>query len=138
MPQSRAERKLRRRIDEAAQLFGAGDVDGAEKSLETLLAKSPTIFRHEVHHHLASIARELGDGKSAIAHLGRAAKLQPTDPETWLKLGIMNLESQSFEASADAFERLVQLVPNKAEPLVFLATTLQGNEKFAGAILVYE
>ena len=50
----------------------------------------------------------------------------------------MNLESQSFEALADAFERLVQLVPNKAEPLVFLATTLQGNEKFAGAILVYE
>ena len=75
MPQSRAERKLRRRIDEAAQLFGAGDVDGAKKSLETLLAKSPTIFRHEVHHHLASIARELGDGKSAIAHLGRAAKV---------------------------------------------------------------
>ena len=138
MPQSRAERKLRRRIDEAAQLFGAGDVDGAKKSLETLLAKSPTIFRHEVHHHLASIARELGDGKSAIAHLGRAAKLQPTDPETWLKLGIVNLESQSFEASADAFERLVQLVPNKAEPLVFLATTLQGNEKFAEAISVYE
>ena len=31
MPQSRAERKLRRRIDEAAQLFGAGDVDGAKK-----------------------------------------------------------------------------------------------------------
>ena len=46
MPQSRAERKLRCRIDEAAQLFGAGDVDGAKKSLETLLAKSPTIFRH--------------------------------------------------------------------------------------------
>ena len=50
----------------------------------------------------------------------------------------MNLESQSFEALADAFERLVQLVPNKAEPLVFLATALQGNEKFAEAISVYE
>ena len=115
---------IRRRIDEAAQLFGAVDVDGAKKSLETLLAKSPTIFRHEVDHHLASIARKLGDVVSAIANLGRAAKLQPNDPETWLKLGIVNLESQSFEASADAFKRLVQLVPNSAEPLTFLESAL--------------
>ena len=33
MPQSRAERKLRRRVDEAAQLFGAGDVGGEKKSI---------------------------------------------------------------------------------------------------------
>ena len=39
---------------------------------------------------------------------------------------------------ANAFERLVQLVPNNAEPLVFLATALQGNEKLAEAISVYE
>ena len=91
MPQSRAERKFRRLIDEVAQHFGAGDVGGEKKSLKTLLAKSPTNFCHEVHHHLASIARESGDGESAIAHLGRAAKLQPNNPATWLKLGIRSL-----------------------------------------------
>jgi len=138
MSQSRAERKFRRGVDEAAQQFAAGDIDAAKKSLEALLANSPTVFRAEVHHHLASIARETGDRKSAISHLERAVKLQPKDAETWLKLGITNLETQDFEASADAFERLVQLVPGNAEPLVFLASALQGGERFVEAISIYE
>jgi len=118
MSQSRAERKFRRQID--------------------LLVKSPTVFKPEVLNHLASLAREAGDTSKAIAYLTSAAKLQPKHPETWLKIGMLNMEQEDFETSVDAYRHLASLVPDDPDSFVFLGDALQSSNNAAEAIPAYQ
>ena len=137
MTESRAERKFRRQVDVAAQHFQAGDTESARRVLEALLKKSPTVFKPEVHQHLASIAGETGDAPKALDHLNAAAKLQPNNPETWLKIGVLNMEQEAFAAAADAYRRLTRLAPGNPEALVYLADALQNGAEAEASIDIY-
>ncbi len=70
----------------AAAHFAAGRLPEAATAYATLLATAPRDF--EAHHRLGTIRVQMGDSQEGHRLLTAAADIDPTNPETWLHLGM--------------------------------------------------
>jgi len=74
---------------------------------------------------LARLCFEHGRIDEAAAASEQAIALDPSQPETWHRLGIIHMQRQNAEAARDALERTVQLCPQFASALNNLGFALQ-------------
>jgi serine/threonine protein kinase len=95
----------------AARLIETGDVDGAERLLESLRQSGDTI---EVEEGLSAAAERRGNRLRALAHLHRATRIQPRNPEPRARLAALLLRlGQPSEACRQARVAMANAPPEK-------------------------
>ena len=78
---------------------------------------------------LAATFRDAGDLAEAERWLRRAVGLRPDYWRNWNSLGALLLRRGDYPGARVAFERIVQLVPQKNRGYEQLAAVLQGTKK---------
>lgn len=102
-------------LDRARQRLAAGDVAGAQREAEELLAATSdagTIAG--AHLVLAELLERANDKAAAIVNLRRAVAIDPTSVAAWNYLGILLGESGDNAGADAAFGETVRLDPQRA------------------------
>lgn len=86
---------------------------------------------------LASLQQLGGQTESAIASTRRALELLPTNPQTWLQLGLLLIRQQNIDEASSAFRRAVELDPADALARQNLAQSLWQTGRRKEAMVQY-
>ena len=88
------------------RLLGEGDLDGADKILRTARESSDS---SELQEAMSEVAEQLGNRLGALAHMHRAIRISPDDPEPRGRLAALLLRlGQPVEACRQAKKALSQ------------------------------
>jgi predicted O-linked N-acetylglucosamine transferase (SPINDLY family) len=80
------------------------------------------------------VKQRAGQLSGALSHYQRAAKLDPTNPQTWHQLGVCALQSGNLALAAKHFRECLKLNPQSAETLNNLGVVLRRTGKHAESI----
>jgi tetratricopeptide (TPR) repeat protein len=105
----------------AELLVKAGDSVAAIAQLEQSTVALPNSRR--LRKQLLDIYLSKGEVERAIKVLRDAAEASPQDPERWLELGTVCLQTRRFDASEEALRHVIELVPNSDRAYALLAQT---------------
>jgi len=97
-------------LSEARAQFEAGNLTGAERTLELAAEANP--FDGRLHYNLGVLALQQGQFDSAVQRFARAAELMPQAVEPQLGIASTLLQTGRFEAAADAFKRALEVDPS--------------------------
>ena len=86
---------------------------------------------------LASVFTRLGNYQEALPPAQEAAKLAPSDPENWLRLGALYLRVKRGQQATDVYREGRSLFPARPEFLLGLGVVEQMQAKFPEAIEIY-
>ncbi len=97
------------RLDAAARLYGAGDLDGAEAGYQAIVADDPA--HAEAHKFLALICLTQGDFDAAIEHIEMSVTSAPAVGEYWHLSGRIRMEVGDLDRAAEDLGRSVGQTP---------------------------
>jgi tetratricopeptide (TPR) repeat protein len=101
-------------VAEALQLLVAGRTQAAEAAFSNVLEIKSQEGAH-ANREAAAAARHLGalsffnDKQQALKAYARATELDPNDPEAWDRLGVLQEETDAFDAAQESFEKASML-----------------------------
>jgi tetratricopeptide (TPR) repeat protein len=114
---------LRRRVEQAVRLQGAGKLDEALAIYRAVLAEDPYIPASWIN--LGVLLRRLGHTNPAVACLKRGVALKPYDGSAWSNLGNALRASGRYEEAVRAHERAVELASGSAQLHYNMALSLR-------------
>lgn len=120
-------------LDEAAAMISAGDTEGAQRVLRTLLAFEPAHAR--ALQWLGDLRRRAGDPVAATRLTGHALRLVPGDPHALHDHGLALRDLGRPGVASLAFSAAVDRLPDDFRPRVGLALTLLDAGRAAQAAL---
>ncbi|WP_237479968.1 tetratricopeptide repeat protein [Lichenibacterium dinghuense] len=116
----------------AVALFGAGDLDGAERLFTRL--RDAGLDAARARHNLGVIAARRGRYPEAVDLFRSALAIRPDDPEAWTQLALAFAESGTLAEARMAAERAVTLAPDAPAALAALAEVCLCTDDLAGAL----
>ena len=109
------------RLNQGIALFNLQRFEEALDILTALTVEIPDYTR--AWYNLGWTLRTLGRSEEAAETFGRAAELDPNDPDIHSMHGLMLFQDQRYEESIAAFERALALSPNHASATFGLSRT---------------
>lgn len=73
----------------------------------------------------------LGDRDNIQKYSHKVQKLAPLDPETWYRLGVMNIEIEEYENAIDSLQYAFSLGYDPKKTLLMLISAYEQNENFS-------
>jgi tetratricopeptide (TPR) repeat protein len=84
------------------------------------------------------LAESRGDAPTAIAQYEEAAKLDPTAPMPWMRLGVIYTAQKDFDSAIDAWNHYLKVTKNSAAAYCDLGFTLELAGRTAEAESAYK
>ncbi len=103
-----------------AAMYLNADLDGAAAAYEALATLYPQ--RADPFLGLATVALRRGEFEAALGYLQNAAAAEPTSTEAWRQLAVLLEQQARFEEAADAYGRLIDLLPD--DPNLYVARAM--------------
>jgi tetratricopeptide (TPR) repeat protein len=129
-------RDSKQQIAQAFALFRGGDLAGAARALDVVIAAEPANV--DALHILAGVKRAGGDRAGALALFDRALALAPDFAPLMLNRAIVLFELARFDEALAAFEAVLAREPARADVLRFRGGALQGLGRVEEALASYE
>jgi tetratricopeptide (TPR) repeat protein len=98
--------------EEAARLYKRGDLDGAVKVLQRIVATDPT--NAQLHFMLANGLFRQKDWPAAIEHYEDAVRLRDHHPDSYLGLGYAYFQAARIDDAVKAWRTAVRQIPDEA------------------------
>lgn len=117
-------------FNQAVGLHQAGDLDGARRLYEKILAVADSA---QVECNYGAVLRAQGRPTEALAHFEAALAQKEDFPEAWSGKANALRDLGAFEEAVMAYGRAIELRPNFYEALANLGTLLQGRGQYAAA-----
>ena len=119
------------RVEEAAELFDAGDRAASLRILEEVLASDPGFAR--AHIERARIALVDGEPETAESHLRSATEADPQSAEAWGSLGMFLFQTHRVDEAGTALERAIAVDRLDAQNYALLGQVLELRGQIADA-----
>lgn len=120
----------------AIRLEAAGDLPGARRELEALVARYP--HNAPAQHRLGRVLFALNDLPAALAHYDRMADAYPTDFSVAYNRGLAAAAANQHAKALASFEHAVRLTPDNPSARLFLFQELVLSAQPARAVAVGE
>lgn len=117
--------------NEAVRAFQEGDLKGARKKFQTLLALDPDNFFGLVN--IGEVEYRLKLWDDAEKHLKRAVRLQPESGKAWLALGALYCDRDKLDEALAALSQAVLYDPKNPKAHNYLGVTVGKKGWYSGA-----
>lgn len=128
--------EIQQRVSAAYRLFAGGDLAGATRDLEAVIAAAPK--EANAWHLLAGVKRAAGDPSGALAAFDKAVRFAPQAAMMHFNRANLLLELGRFADALDGYNTALKLRPDHAETHLNRARALEGMSRFDEALAGYD
>ena len=121
------------RLDMARQRLAAGDLDGARREAEAIVANAAAPERCAAHLVLAACSQKSGDAAAALDHARRAVAFAPHDPLAHYACAELQESAGDKTGAIASLKRSLESAPRFARALRYLGILLGESGDAAGA-----